>query len=524
MTKTHKAVLSTLAVLCLLFMGSGVAQAQECIARAKSSNEVRASGITEVVGAIELRCRVGPSGGFGFGSADEVTIAVELSTNITSEINVDREVTVAMIVTNDMDAADALGYGVAGIVLTAAMLDMDGDLSATAGALTAAAMTFAKGVLSDDGTTIEWEDIDSSDLNLDEADSTGFNLVISGIRANASTVGAGNEIMATVLIDGVAVNNVPVKVADVETALEIKLDALAGLQCESRDEDAKAVTITIQESEDFENAIMARVGADGAGDSLVVTFLHIPEGVKVTVPMGYDVPEVTADTPQAMQDMAASAFGLERVTGRTSGADEDGVLDLSAAGAGEVVYNVVMDTTDAELEEEWATLDVMFEWESEGDMPALGKAYVAVSFAPLSTELGDTFNDGAKVPRFVEGDDPVMVLEIDDCATTLLYPFVTNNAGFDTGIAITNTSSESGSCSISYHGKDDRDPWTTSEIAAEGHTVFLASATAPGFQGYIMADCGFRKAYGIGFITNKYQAGDPTLAQGYLAVRNPADK
>ena len=28
MTKTHKAVLSTLAVLCLLFMGSGVAQAQ----------------------------------------------------------------------------------------------------------------------------------------------------------------------------------------------------------------------------------------------------------------------------------------------------------------------------------------------------------------------------------------------------------------------------------------------------------------------------------------------------------------
>ena len=33
MTKTHKAVLSTLAVLCLLFMGSGVAQAQVCSPR-----------------------------------------------------------------------------------------------------------------------------------------------------------------------------------------------------------------------------------------------------------------------------------------------------------------------------------------------------------------------------------------------------------------------------------------------------------------------------------------------------------
>ena len=37
--------------------GSGVAQAQECIARAKSTGMVRAEGITEVVGDIELQCR-----------------------------------------------------------------------------------------------------------------------------------------------------------------------------------------------------------------------------------------------------------------------------------------------------------------------------------------------------------------------------------------------------------------------------------------------------------------------------------
>ena len=38
MKKTHKAVLSTLAVLCLLFMGSGVAQAQECFAFQSGAN------------------------------------------------------------------------------------------------------------------------------------------------------------------------------------------------------------------------------------------------------------------------------------------------------------------------------------------------------------------------------------------------------------------------------------------------------------------------------------------------------
>ena len=39
--------------------GSGVAQAQECIARAKNTGMVRAEGITEVVADIELRCRPG---------------------------------------------------------------------------------------------------------------------------------------------------------------------------------------------------------------------------------------------------------------------------------------------------------------------------------------------------------------------------------------------------------------------------------------------------------------------------------
>ena len=56
MKKTHKAVLSTLAVLCLLFMGSGVAQAQLCVAQAQKVGKVRAEGITEVVADIELRC------------------------------------------------------------------------------------------------------------------------------------------------------------------------------------------------------------------------------------------------------------------------------------------------------------------------------------------------------------------------------------------------------------------------------------------------------------------------------------
>ena len=58
MTKTHKAVLRSslvmLSLLALAVVSSGVAQAQECIARATSVGMARAEGITEAVGTIEL--------------------------------------------------------------------------------------------------------------------------------------------------------------------------------------------------------------------------------------------------------------------------------------------------------------------------------------------------------------------------------------------------------------------------------------------------------------------------------------
>ena len=110
------------------------------------------------------------------------------------------------------------------------------------------------------------------------------------------------------------------------------------------------------------------------------------------------------------------------------------------------------------------------------------------------------------------------MVTIDDCVTELLFPFVTNKAGFDTGIAITNTSSDAGSCTINYHGADAPDAMETPEVAAERQTIFLVSTTALDFQGYIMANCGFRGAHGVAFLTNRYGIGEPTIAQSYLAV------
>ena len=119
---------------------------------------------------------------------------------------------------------------------------------------------------------------------------------------------------------------------------------------------------------------------------------------------------------------------------------------------------------------------------------------------------------------FVASNDPVMVVEIDDCITTLLFPFVTNQAEFDTGMVISNTSEEAGSCTIAYSGADAPDNLMSGPVEGGEQWIALVSGIAKGFQGYITATCGFRDAFGFAFLANGYGVGAPTAAQSYLAV------
>ena len=550
MTKTYKAVLKSSLVMLVLFAvaGSGVAQAQECIARAQDVGVVRAEGITEQVADIELRCRrpTLSAGAFGFDAdiPDELNITLELNTNITNEISDARLVALEVVADNA-----APGYQEGGIVLDAN--DLTSAFAIDTTPITAA--MFGGGELTEDGNAIEWTEIATSDINLtpDLTVEAGFNLVIKGIRANASMVGDGEDIMANVMVNGTVVNSAPIKVAGVKEGLVVKVTAVEGLQC--ADSDGEMAVITIQEG--FVDAIVSEVDVDNEdefdesanSDSLVVTFTGIPDGVMVMVPemvgVGMIVNPVEDDREQTpmIRDPAAFALVLREGT-RTDGVgdiDDDGLgeVELNTAGTGEVIYNIAsynvgdpaVDTpsTDDTVNKEWVKLPVTFVWKSGGDMPvAMGGGEVDVSFHPVSSAGGVSFDD-SKMPRFVVSNDPLMVVEIDDCITTLLFPFVTNRFGFDTGIAITNTSKGAGSCAISFSGLD---PTTSNAISAGEQLIWSLSSgnngenvvPAPGFQGYITATCGFQDAYGFAFITDGF-GGEKTLAQGYLAVCTDCD-
>jgi hypothetical protein len=178
--------------------------------------------------------------------------------------------------------------------------------------------------------------------------------------------------------------------------------------------------------------------------------------------------------------------------------------------------------------------------------PAVGQARVAGSFAPFYAGGNDVANAAGRwsstlpIPRFLESTDLLNAFRIDACETHLLFPFVTAQAGFDTGIAISNTSADhfsnpgdrrqQGTCTLNYFGNvtgggNAPNPQTTNApIPAGGQlTAVLSSggnfgvAGTPGFQGYIFARCLFRYAHGFAFITDG-PIGQAQVAEGYLAL------
>lgn len=104
--------------------------------------------------------------------------------------------------------------------------------------------------------------------------------------------------------------------------------------------------------------------------------------------------------------------------------------------------------------------------------------------------------------------------------TKLLFPFVINQAGFDTGIAISNisddpfgTEKQGGTCTIYYYGRlaggGPAPEAQTSQYLSAGEQLTFNLSTGgshmirhtPGFCGYVIAECRF-KAAGFGFISD----------------------
>src|SRR5437764_1391257 len=80
----------------------------------------------------------------------------------------------------------------------------------------------------------------------------------------------------------------------------------------------------------------------------------------------------------------------------------------------------------------------------------------------------------------------------------LLFSFVTNTAGFDTGVAISNVSADpiatvhqSGCVRLHFYGSNAPAAIRSSPVFPGTVYTNLASYMSPNFQGYIVAECDF---------------------------------
>jgi hypothetical protein len=177
-------------------------------------------------------------------------------------------------------------------------------------------------------------------------------------------------------------------------------------------------------------------------------------------------------------------------------------------------------------------IGVSYASNTSNNLPGLGAATVAGSFAPLSTVT--TASTSAPIPRFADTSTARTIFTISACTTNLLFVFLTNQAGFDSGIAISNTSvdpfgtaPQSGPCKLNYYGETSgggaAPAAQTSAVIPAGKTLtavlstggLFGIAATPGFQGYMIAQCSFQYAHGFAFISD---VGANRVSEAYLAL------
>jgi len=207
--------------------------------------------------------------------------------------------------------------------------------------------------------------------------------------------------------------------------------------------------------------------------------------------------------------------------------------DTVAVTNGVIVYEVIQANPNA-IEQLVLPVTASFISNTGSNLPGLGQVTATTQFAPQST-VATASSSSVPIPRFCPGPTARNFLAINSCSCNLLFPFVTNQAGFDSGVAIANTSldpygtaPQAGSVTLNYYGGTTGGgaapaAQTSQSVPAGQELIFTLSngggfgiAATPGFQGYIIAQTKFQYCHGFAFISD---LGAQRLAEGYVAIQ-----
>jgi hypothetical protein len=295
---------------------------------------------------------------------------------------------------------------------------------------------------------------------------------------------------------------------------------------------------TINLSEGFVGAfktLAGEMGVDNAttGTGLSITFANVPPNTAIYLPLTVSAGASPAGTLTLVVSPTSSATGSNVVapTSATGVPTTEGAVAVSNGTA--TAYYEVTASNPSSID---SYSIPVYEVTAAGALAGPASAITAtVSLAP-SVAAGTA---PTNYPSFVGATSQQMVNgnSFTACSTVLLFPFVTNQSGFETGIAIANTSSDllglkkgaavdsvtgqSGTCYLTFFGSSSPAAYTSPSVAAgTDWTATLTSVTGgtPNtFGGYMIATCNFLYAHGFSYIS--YNIGQSSgMAMGYLAL------
>lgn len=235
------------------------------------------------------------------------------------------------------------------------------------------------------------------------------------------------------------------------------------------------------------------------GTRFLARFANIPRGVDLFVTIEPTLPGMgTSDSIKArLVGFTPTGDGDPQEPDDVKTAKCD-TAELAVArvpltsGSGSAVWEVA--TADPNTVEE-ISFGVAIAYRSDrvAGLPGLGSATLSAGLAPVAT-----YSRGLSrmpLPRFVDTGVARNLFQIQLPVTRLLFPIVTNQAGYDTVLTIQNSDSTPGRCVLKLSGTlPGGSPGPNSidlpsAIAAGASKRLSLSEIAPGFQGCILAEC-----------------------------------
>jgi hypothetical protein len=270
------------------------------------------------------------------------------------------------------------------------------------------------------------------------------------------------------------------------------------------------------------------------GTRLKAVFSNIPAGVNIYVSAATNVGSPT--TTVTLVPSATYLYGTGNLVGVTAttttvyspaltSTTTLGFVQLPVSNGSATAVWEVTSTSTSTVENVDLPVAIQYTAAPSTNSPAIGSMTVNMAYAPTAADIGGTITAASgsqPIPRFLDTSTATSFFTVVQCTTSLLFPYVTEIAGFDTGLSIANTTTDpfatpaqAGTCTLYWYGTAAPANTVTASVASGTVWVGLTSLLAPGFSGYMIATCNFQFAHGFAFVSD---LGARNLAMGYLAL------